>query len=651
MIEAMKFVQIMGPIKDLDRVAEEYISKNDIQLEPVPSELQEEYDMSSFSAYNPYTNEYNKAQRLSKYLDIELHDPKDISYEKAVEIVDAVTEVYTLRSEELHELDIRREEALDYIDKLKNYQDLDFDLKQLETFKYTKCRFGKLPVNSYLQLDKFLKDEPDIVFVEGSKSADYVWGIYFAPESKILKVDEIFSSLHFDVFDMPYKFGDKTFDGKPGTMLDYLNNEITRIDTETKVINDDILSSSGIAKDEMALACKKVITMYYDYDCRRYAAKTAGDFYLFNGWMKESDVSGFAKKVDDDNMVVLSTDVEKKYIKNKPPIDLRNIALLKPFELFTKMYGVPSYHEMDPTFFVALTYTFFFGMMFGDLGQGVVLFLLGLFLYKKYGMQLAGCISIAGCSSMFFGIMYSSFFGFEGIWHPIWISPAHDIMDILISAVICGATVVVITMVFNIINTYNKRDMVDLVVGANGICGLVFYLGVILFAVSKVKALAIPSVVFWIILGIPFVIITFRETIKHHYAKKNPHSEEGGHHEKTSIGIYIMETFIELFEVMLSYFTNTVSFVRVGGFAISHACLMGAIITIAGVTHSESMGFNSPTEWNFILIILGNFIVMCIEGLVVGIQVLRLEYYEMFSRYYEGAGKEFLPYRASLKFK
>ena len=95
--------------------------------------------------------------------------------------------------------------------------------------------------------------------------------------------------------------------------------------------------------------------------------------------------------------------------------------------------------------------------------------------------------------------------------------------------------------------------------------------------------------------------------------------------------------FFELFETMLSFFSNTISFVRIGAFAVSHAAMMEVVLMLGGITD----GAGNP---NWIIIVLGNIIVCGLEGLVVGIQVLRLEYYEMFSRFYTGSGREFHPY-------
>ena len=102
--------------------------------------------------------------------------------------------------------------------------------------------------------------------------------------------------------------------------------------------------------------------------------------------------------------------------------------------------------------------------------------------------------------------------------------------------------------------------------------------------------------------------------------------------------MYLVQSFFELFEVLLSFFSNTLSFVRVGAFAVSHAAMMEVVLMLGGVESGNP---------NWLVIILGNLFVCGMEGLIVGIQVLRLEYYELFSRFYRGTGREFKPYGRS----
>ena len=99
--------------------------------------------------------------------------------------------------------------------------------------------------------------------------------------------------------------------------------------------------------------------------------------------------------------------------------------------------------------------------------------------------------------------------------------------------------------------------------------------------------------------------------------------------------MFAIQTFFELFETLLAYFSNTISFVRIGAFAVSHGAMMGVVLMLSGAEKGTVNWFG---------IVLGNLIVCGLEGLIVGIQVLRLEYYEMFSRFYKGSGRMFKPF-------
>lgn len=132
-----------------------------------------------------------------------------------------------------------------------------------------------------------------------------------------------------------------------------------------------------------------------------------------NSWKRQ--------KKDDKIFVVVEEDREKFF--GEPPTKLKNPKLFKPFEMFVRMYGLPANDEMDPTMFVALTYTFIFGAMFGDVGQGFCLFAIGGILYLTKKINLAGIISVAGIFSMAFGFMFGSVFGFEDVIPALWLKP------------------------------------------------------------------------------------------------------------------------------------------------------------------------------------------------------------------------------------
>lgn len=306
--------------------------------------------------------------------------------------------------------------------------------------------------------------------------------------------------------------------------------------------------------------------------------------------------------------------------------------------MFIKMYGLPSPNELDPTMFVAITYTFIFGAMFGDVGQGFCLFAIGGILYLTKKMNLAGIISIAGIFSMFFGFMFGSVFGFEDMIPAMWLRPAEAMTNlpfigqlntVFIVAVAFGMGLNLLAMIFQIVNAVKMHDVENLWFSHNGVAGLVFYGFLVLTVVLYMTGNKIPGNILMVIfLGIPILMFVFKEPLGN-LVKRNHKKVEG------SKGMFLVQGFFELFETLLSYFSNTLSYVRIGAFAVSHAAMMEVVLMLSGAEGGTP---------NWAGVIFGNIFVCLLEGLVVGIQVLRLEYYEMFSRFYKGNGREFKPF-------
>ena len=172
-----------------------------------------------------------------------------------------------------------------------------------------------------------------------------------------------------------------------------------------------------------------------NFDVRKLAARieegdNKEDYYILCGWMGEEDVKKFLAESKNDDKVFVVVEEDKEKFFGEPPTKLKNPRFFKPFEMFIRMYGLPANDEIDPTMFVALTYTFIFGAMFGDVGQGLCLFVFGGLLYLIKKINLAGIISIAGLFSTFFGFMFGSIFGFEDVIPALWLRPMNNMMSV-----------------------------------------------------------------------------------------------------------------------------------------------------------------------------------------------------------------------------
>lgn len=633
-IEKMKFLSITGPKNDFDRFVKEYLNKYEIHLENALTELSSVHDLKPFVEMNPYKDVLNKSIELLEKLDQKSPSvKKDLTPNEASEIIHSIYADLNDINTRKNELKAERNHLNDLLEQISPFRHLNYDLNKILEFKFIKFRFGRISLEYYDKFSKYVYDNLTTLFFECERDQAYVWGVYFVPSSYSLKVDAIYSSLHFERIKIPAEYQGtpeeayKTITGKKAEVLDELKNIYTQIKYKLNKVSDDLL----LAHETLSIYTK-------NHDVRKLAALTKGtekdQFYILCGWITEESATRFLKEIESDPNVYCLSDDNHSGFTTKTPTKLKNFKLFQPFEMFVKMYGMPAYNEVDPTSFVAITYSIIFGIMFGDVGQGLCLVIGGFLLYKTKKNNLAAILSLAGIFSTLFGFMYGSIFGFEDIIPHLWLNPMDNVMTILLSAVGFGIVLILITMVINIMNGIKAKSVGDVVFDTNGIAGLVFYAAAIACVILVFTGKQLPAtIVLVLFFAVPLLLIFFKEPLTSLIKKKSKVFPD-------KKGMFFIETFFELFEVLLSYITNTISFLRVGAFAISHAAMMAVVLLLA---HAES---NSP---NILVLILGNAFVVAMEGLIVGIQVLRLEYYEMFSRFYKGTGKEFKPYKTNKK--
>lgn len=640
MIVKMKFLSISGPHTDIDRVSSKYLSKYEMQLENAITELKTTDNLLPFMDLNPYKEPLAKAEQYVAMLpDSSVPMDTSLSEDEIINMIRDLNHDYLdLKSKE-EKLKKQKEELLEKYHELEPFQPLELNLKEVFQYRYMKVRFGRIAVDYYQKLEKYLFDDLNAIFLEGTRDENYVYGCYFSAHKETGKIDSAFRSLHFEKMDVP-----EDYEGMPAEICRSLKRRMELLDQQSEDLQKQIGEFLSGHAAKLLGARYLLEEMSNNFDVRKMAARLENeqeDYYILCGWMSEDDVKAFIEETKDDDRITIVEEEGREKFFGEPPTKLKNPKFFKPFEMFIRMYGLPSHNEMDPTIFVALTYTFIFGAMFGDVGQGLCLFIGGGILYKTKKMNLAGIISIAGIFSTFFGFMFGSFFGFEGtIIKPLWLSPMHAMINlpfvgqlntVFIVAVAFGMGLILLAMIFQIINAKKRGDKENMLFGPNGVAGLVFYGFLVLTIVLYMTGHKTPgNIMLAIFLGIPVILFFLKEPLGQLVEGKKPKTESG-------VGMFFVQGFFELFETMLSFFSNTISFVRIGAFAVSHAAMMEVVLMLGGITD----GAGTP---NWIVIVLGNIIVCALEGLVVGIQVLRLEYYEMFSRFYQGSGREFHPF-------
>jgi V/A-type H+-transporting ATPase subunit I len=357
--------------------------------------------------------------------------------------------------------------------------------------------------------------------------------------------------------------------------------------------------------------------------------------YLLKGWVPHNFVDEVRDVITRSSDGYCNISVKEPLKGEEPPTLLRNPNFATPVELLTNTYGIPGYHKIDPTLMMTVSFPVMFGFMFGDVGQGLVLtligFLIGFYLklektYRKFGRIIFYC----GITATIGGFLYGSVFGIEGEHlkhyfgfelHPLWLSPLHSTQTLITFALVVGLVQLSLGCFLNIAN-HIRHNPLEAIFTPWGVVGLwLFWGGAFLvnkhgsdvFALVGDKTI-IPAVL------VPLIIIA----IGVKYA------------EETSLGWGIYASY----EAVTRYLFNSISYIRVIALAIVHAALSSVMVMFM-------VQFPVATIPIFIL---GNLLIFVMEAVISFIQTLRLHYYEWFSKFYEGRGTGFKAFQVMRKY-
>lgn len=636
-IEKMELVNIVGMLKDLDSTLLKCCESECFHVENSLHSSEIAKGFKILKEENPYQN---VLKRLSSVANAISYHPKMADYSEykpntAEELSEAVKQIedkFKKLNDDIsnlsNDINVRENTAV----LLEHLEGVGADYEQIFSCKHLKVRFGKIPIGNYQKL-AYYEDKP-FVFSTYDRDKEYYWGMYFVPNQYAAIVDDIFDSLFFErVFIPDFVHGS----GKEAAKE---NLEILKKDKEDIESNAELLKKMLTENQkELDILFSKVKFLNDSFELRSCASVYNEKFYIV-GFIPAKLAKKFMGLFAEDKDVSVLLSPPDTDARLTPPSKLHDNKFAKPFNMFVEMYGLPSYHGFNPTMFVALTYTLLFGIMFGDLGQGLVIALVGFLIYKFKKNALGQILTRVGLSSAFFGLIYGSVFGYEEALNPLYkliglkqkpLSVFESTNTVLIGAIVIGVVLIIVSICINIIIKFKQKDFENAVFGNNGIAGLVFYGSVLYGGVSTIvlKNNVFTPVYIICLIVIPLLLMFFRAPLG---KLLNPaaHTEES----EGGIGTFIAENFFELFEYLLGYVTNTMSFLRVGGFVLSHAGMMLVVMTLAdGVSAGAAP----------IVVVIGNVFVMCMEGMIVGIQALRLEFYEIFSRFYEGDGHAFKP--------
>ena len=635
-IEKIKCLRIIGHRDKLFEVAETLVDTRSFQPD---DPLNFHSDIKMFIPVldvNPYSETIDKFNTALdscgiKCQTVELNGKK--VDDETIGEVDSLADRLNEFADRQLKLESEISECSRNIEQIGHFLNLNLEIDKINQCRYIKANFGKLPKESFEKMQNY-SDNPFVIFFPYSHDDDFYWGLYLSPIANSDDVDRIFSSLYFE------SCGVLDLNGTPEQYHKEQQQRLPKLRQELENVKAELEMFRSSKQSDIDFYYSYFAEMQQKYDVMSKAVAYSKSFVIV-GWVTEEKAEEVTEKLSKIESVECTLTNGQSELKHSPPVKLKNNFFTKGFEFYTEMYGLPNYSEFDPTTFIAITYTILFGIMFGDVGHGLMVMLFGIFMKKKKNNPLGSILIPCGISGTIFGLIYGSVFGFEHLLDPIYSSlfglseKPVSVMEpattntIIYLAVGIGIVLVSLAIILNIIVSFKMRDKENAVFGNNGLAGFVFYVAVVAALISQMMLgvkISNPIYILFLIL-IPLILIFLKEPLGKLCEGRKEWQPE-------SWGGYCVQNFFELFEVLLSYVTNTMSFLRVGAFVLVHAGMMEVVFTLANM----SSGFGYVA-----IVIVGNIFVMALEALLVCIQVLRLEFYEMFGRFYKGDGRAFRP--------
>ncbi|MHC4213203.1 MAG: V-type ATP synthase subunit I [Planctomycetota bacterium] len=512
-------------------------------------------------------------------------------------------------------------------------------------------QIGAIPASNVKQLERDLRDVLSLTVTLGIEG-DVAHYLLISLKRDSQSVGKVLSKTGWTNVELPSQLRsiNKNVFGEMSSKLKTLNGEQKKLESKA----NDIVKTEATRLKETWVNLRVNELFYKIQDNFDSSSRTV----IFTGWLPSSKEAKLTEEItkacQGQCYLEWNQAKSKEAIGDDVPVQFDNPSILAPFQMLVSNFGIPRYGTIDPTPFVMPLYLAMFGLMFADVGQGLVLAALGLWgacsfkknEQKKGLYNLSWLIVWCGFSSVCFGALFGSYFGAD-LFKPIWFdfhgvvsghsgdsTIINSIYDILSITIYFGISVIAIGLIFNWINLIRTRMWMELFFDKGGIIGgWIYGAGVYVaayFVMHDYKQFPSANLLF-LLIGLPCLLLFVKEP--YHFVKHESF-KSGKKFNPLIILNFLLQWIVELLEIFSGYLSNTLSFMRVAGLGIAHVCLMISIFTLAEMTS----GIGSV-----IILILGNILVICLEGLTAGIQALRLSYYEFFTKFFHGSGQLYTP--------
>ena len=516
---------------------------------------------------------------------------------------------------------------------------------------FISMQTGQIPLSHARRLEDDLKDFPSLN-IELGKEKDIAHYLLISMKRDSEQIGKILMKAGWTQIELPNELQTVKEDVSKeiSVKLDKLIDEQKKFETKA---NDLIKREEKYLRDIWVNLRVNEL-----FDIIQTNFKSSSRTVIFSGWLpasKKEKLTEAIKRATENRCYLEWSQAESKDTAvEEVPVQFNNPKILAPFQMLVSNFGIPKYGTIDPTPFVMPVYLIMFGLMFADIGQGFVLSLLGILgvrylknnEQKKRLCDLSWLLIWCGLSSMLFGVLFGSFFGM-GLFKPLWFdfhgiisgrssgnSAINNVFDILSITLFFGISVIFLGLLFNWINIIRTGKWMELIFDKGGILGGWIYAGGIYIAsylVARNYKEFPPGIIIFALVGLPSLLILIKEP--YHYLKHRSGRSDKNFNVFTIL-TFFMQWIVELLEIFSGYLSNTLSFMRVAGLGIAHVCLMVSFFTLAEMTSGIM---------SVLILILGNILVIGLEGLTAGIQALRLNYYEFFTKFFHGTGKLYTP--------
>ncbi len=545
---------------------------------------------------------------------------KGFSYDEADKNLSKAEEAIKPLVAQREDLNVRLSTKEAMLSRLEEYTPFSINTPP-SSRSFLKAEMGSIEEKNLPILERSLKDIPHIIYPfkkEGSRAVLLFIGLRRDREL-LEKVLRDLGWIKLDQSNEPKELS-KEVVKKIKDEIDVCKKNIETVTSSLGKLKDEL--REGLSETESYVAVKRSLLEVKKYSC--VTEKTA----LISGWVPRPEkdrILNEVRKFDPSSCIEERRAEELDIPKEEIPVKLQHTKIFKPFELLVDAYGIPRYGSVDPTIFVAISFLIMFGAMFGDMGHGLVLSLASIFFWKskiEKVRQAGTLIFYCGISSGLFGALYGSFFGYE--FPSLWIKPMHNIVEIFKLSILFGIVMITAGILLNVVNAFKDKDYLKAFFDKGGlIAGVIYWTGIALVSKMLVSRAGFQPV--YIVVFLSCIGLLFLKPLVELIVKK----------KRESVLTAFMESTIDILEIVMGYLANTVSFIRIAAFALAHAGLFLSIFELSRIM--KNIGGAAAY---LIVIVLGNILIILLEGLVVSIQSLRLNYYEFFSKFFM-SGKRF----------